>query len=179
MSVLKNVAVFLLCAGGLVALLSVVLPDGWEVSRDIEILTHPEDVEAQMRDLETWRDWSPWGLYEDAGVTMTVSSTVHGTDDVLTWSGKGVGKGTLTLAPEGRDNRLTFTLLLRGKSEVVNGTFQYTGRRRGATVVAWTLQHEAGPNPFDRCVALYRRYTIGPTMADALARLKRKIERGS
>jgi len=172
-----KLVVFALCAAGVLALASFVLPSSWEVAREIQIHAEASEVHRVVADLETWDAWFPWGRRVDPGVEMEVGSPARGAGARLAWNGPRVGKGSLKVSFEDPAKGLWFDLARRNDRERIRGAFQYE-ELHGSTMVRWTLRSEVGIDPIERYIALARTYTMGPHLVDALERLKRQVESG-
>ena len=177
MSVLKQVFVVLLGLAGLALLVSFVLPSRWEVSREMTVNVWPREVHAVAGDLDTWKTWSPWSLAADPAATVQASPQSDAIGSTLTWSGPELGRGTLELKSLDRDKGVDFELRLRAGKELVHGSLRYSEITTGATVVTLTLRGNAGGDPIGRYLAIARGYTMGPSVVEALSRLKRTAER--
>jgi len=176
MEVFKNIALLVICAVGLTVGIAFVLPATWEVSREIQIQAYPGDVHYVVNDLETWKDWSPWGLMVDNAAGTKVGDRSRGVGATLSWSGPEVGTGSLKVLSEDRQKGLKFDLALRGGKEHVKGSIAYEEVRRGECRVTLTLNGDVQSNVIGRYVAFMRRYTLGGDLASALARLKKRLE---
>ena len=176
MEVFKNIALCVLCAVGLTVGVAFVLPQTWEVSREIQIQAFPMDVHHVVGNLETWKDWSPWGLMADNGADIKVGVISKGDGATLSWSGPEVGAGSLKILSEDRQTGMKFDLNLRGGKERVKGRIEYNERRRGETLVTLTLNGDVQSNVIGRYVSFFRKYGLGKELGSAMARLKQRVE---
>lgn len=177
MSVLKQVFVVLLGLLGLALLVSFVLPSSWEVSREMHVSVWPREVHAVAGDLETWKAWSPWSTASDPGAKFELSQTTTEVGSTFSWTGRELGTGKLKVTSTDRDKGIKFELSLRGGKEVVHGSLGYQEIVTGATIVSLRLRGDVGGNPIGRYLAIARGYTMGPSIVEALSRLKRTAER--
>jgi hypothetical protein len=177
MSVLKQVFVVLLGLSGLALLVSFVLPSRWEVSREMVLNVWPQEVHAVAGDLDTWKAWSPWSLGADPAAVIQASPQSDRLGSTLSWVGPELGKGSLELTRLDRDKGLEFELRLRDGKELVHGALRYGEISTGATNVVFTLRGDVGGDPIGRYRAIARGYTMGPSVVEALARLKDLAER--
>ncbi len=177
MSVLKQVFVVLLGLLGLALLVSFVLPSSWEVAREMHISVWPREVHAVAGDIETWKAWSPFGTAADPAAKIEIQTEKGEVGSTLSFTGPELGHGKLTITKSDREKGLEFELQLRGGKEIVHGSVSYTEIVTGATVVSFRLRGDVGGNPIGRYRAIARGYTMGPSIVEALARLKRTAER--
>jgi hypothetical protein len=127
-------------------------------------------------DLETWKDWSLWGLVADNAASTKVGDPSKGVGATLSWSGPEVGTGSLKVLSEDRKKGLKFDLALRGGKERAKGSIDYEEVRRGECRVTLTLNGDVQSSVIGRYVAFMRKYELGGDLASALARLKKRLE---
>ena len=176
METFKSIALCVICAVGLTVGIAFVLPRTWEVTREIQIQAFPADIHHVVVDLETWKDWSPWGLMADNAANTEVGAHSKGVGATLAWSGPEVGAGSLRVLSEDRRSGLKFDLALRGGKEQVKGSIDYEEVRRGECRVTLTLNGDVQSNVIGRYIAFGRKYGLGGDLASALARLKKRVE---
>jgi hypothetical protein len=177
MSVFKQVFVVLLGLLGLALLVSFVLPSSWEVSREMHVSVWPREVHAVAGDLETWKTWSPWSTAADPSAKFELSAETSEVGSTLSWTGRELGTGKLIITSIDRDKGIEFELRLRGGKEIVRGALGYQEIVTGATIVSLRVRGDVGGNPIGRYMAIARGYTMGPSIVEAIARLKRTAER--
>ena len=176
MEVIKSIVLCVVCFVGLTVGVAFVLPRTWEVSREIQIQAFPGDVHQVVSELETWKDWSPWGLFADNAADIKVGVISKGDGATLSWSGPEVGAGSLKVLSEDRQKGMEFDLNLRGGKERAKGRIEYKERRRGETIVTLTLSGDVQSNVIGRYVSFFRKYGLGKDLASAMARLKKRVE---
>jgi len=175
---LKHTLVTLICLVSLAALVGLVLPSTWDVSRTAQIQNDIPHCHAVVGDLETWQQWSPWSYSVDGQVRFQQVLSSQGPGATLNWNGPKIGAGKLTVLTESRVEGLTFDLALRGGAERVQGAVTYRDINGSATSVTMTMHGDVGSDLIGRYRILVRTYTVGPDVVDALTRLKRRVETG-
>jgi DNA gyrase inhibitor GyrI len=127
--------------------------------RSIVIANDRAAVFDTVRDLRSWREWSPWLLHEpDAKLTYSDAPDQKG--GWYSWDGNLIGAGRLTHlrldAPERIEQRIVFTRPFKSGSAV---SWEFAEHPSG-TEVFWSLR---GRMPF------MLRF-LGPMMSDAIGK---------
>jgi hypothetical protein len=79
------------------ALIIMVQPTDFRVSRSAVVSGPPELVFEHVNDLQKWQLWSPWAEM-DPNAKIAFTEKVAGKDAAFTWSGNNeIGEGTLTI----------------------------------------------------------------------------------
>lgn len=176
MGVLKNLAIFLICAVGLAGLVSFALPTTWEVSRELQIGLDSRTVHETVGDLSTWNTWSPFGIAADSSVTFTTGASTTREGATAEWSGEDVGKGSLKITASDQDKGVWFDLTLGGGRERAKGVIQYEDLPSGAIMARFSIRGDVSSDPVGRYVGIFRGYTMGPDLVESLSRLKKITE---
>ncbi|WP_296805395.1 SRPBCC family protein [Thiocapsa sp.] len=112
-----------------------------------------------VRDLRSWKAWSPWLLHEP-GAELSYSDEPDHESGSYRWDGKHIGAGTLTQvrfqAPDRIDQRIVFRRPFKAQSDV----WWEFKEQDGGTEVTWGMR---GRMPFGL------RFMV-PTMSRAIAK---------
>ncbi len=84
---------------GIVALfltIGMVLPKDYQVERSVTMTASPDIAFAQVSNLETWNEWSPWKKM-DPDMKVTYGDKKEGVGGSYSWDGEKAGQGTLTI----------------------------------------------------------------------------------
>ena len=132
----------LVMVGGLIYLGR--LPGAYLVRRSLSMNVERQRVFDKVRDMASWKEWSPWLLHEPA-TRLAFSDDVDQEGGFYTWDGRLVGAGKLThvrfTGVERIEQRIEFTRPFKAVSKVW-WEFAEDG---GQTEVTWCMQ---GRMPF-------------------------------
>lgn len=158
------------------AIIVVLQPDEFRVTRSATISAPPAAVFAHVNDLRKWKDFSPWAKL-DPSAEMIFEGAPSGTGAVCIWAGnENVGEGSMTIIasrpPERIRYRLDFLKPIEGSS-TAEFTFKPVGEE---TVVTWSM---TGTNDLmAKAVGLFMNCDkiIGGQFEEGLADLKAIVE---
>ena len=172
LQLLRRAVLIFVILGGAVFGLATLLPDSFEVSREITIDRPPEVVYAVIADLSRWRSWDPWQAKEPA-LTLSVLESSDTTTDAR-WLRNGVEDGKITLRQTDKPTRLEMTLeTSREPPRELEFKLQNLG---GKCRLQWTVKGKNGLYPLGNIFALQMNKYVGPTYEEALTKLKAYVE---
>ena len=163
----KRIAAGLL---GLVLLLAVVgllMPSAWEVSRSRVIDASPETIHAAVADWSRWPEWSPFDK-EDPDIVFTIDGPATGVGAKRSWTSPQMGDGSQTITSSDPARGMTFVLEMDGMQ--LEGEFVYEVVE-GGTRVTWTDRGDMGANPFMRLMAPALEGMLGDSFERGLENL--------
>jgi uncharacterized protein YndB with AHSA1/START domain len=172
LQLLRRAALIFVILGVAVFGFATLLPDSFEVSREITIDRPPETVYAVISDLSRWRSWDPWQAKEPA-LTLSVLKTTGTTTDAR-WLRQGFEDGKISVQQTDRPHRLNMTLeTSREPPRELEFTLQNLG---GKCRLKWTVKGKNGLYPLGNIFALQMNKYVGPTYEEALSKLKTYVE---
>ncbi|RKT44825.1 SRPBCC family protein [Thiocapsa rosea] len=135
------------------------LPATFAVERSRLMMVDRQRLFDAVRDLGSWKAWSPWLLHEPEA-ELTFSDAPDHEGGSSRWDGKHIGAGSLTQmrfqAPDRIDQRLVFRRPFKARCDV----WWEFKEQDGCTLVTWGMQ---GRMPFGL------RFMV-PTMSHAIAK---------
>jgi uncharacterized protein YndB with AHSA1/START domain len=162
-------------AAALVASGGWLLPRHARVERTITINAPIETVFAEVNDLGSFRQWSPW-TDRDPSMHVVAGSPSLGRGARLVWDGDpvGVGSGTLEIS-ESRPSDLVRIKMDFGPQGSATMAFQLA-QEQGGTRATWTFDMDLGFNPVGRYFGPFFDKELGPDFERGLRQLKRLCE---
>lgn len=113
-------------------------PKTYNVQRCIQISHPTDDTFNKLRDLTSWKDWSPWLLHEP-NAQLTFSDTPTKEGGHYSWQGDMIGQGTLThvrfTAPTKIEQTIEFVKPFKSKADII---WDFTDNE-GQCEVCWTM----------------------------------------
>jgi uncharacterized protein YndB with AHSA1/START domain len=173
---LKKILLALVVVVVAFAILVVLQPDEFRVTRSTTISAPPAAVFDHVNDLRKWQAFSPWAKM-DPEADVSFEGAPSGTGAVFTWSGnKEVGEGRMTIIASRPHERILFRLDFYEPFEGTNKT-EFTFKPEGKhTLVTWSM---TGTNSFMfKAIALFMDCDkmIGGQFEEGLANLKANVE---
>lgn len=174
MSIAKNLlialVVILVIATGVIYF----LPNNYSLSNSIEIDRPAPLVYAQVADFSKWGTWSPWKEMEpDAKVTIEGAPGVEG--HKMSWEGKKVGTGHMTLTAYGENESLVCTDVFEKPWNATAKDYWVFEETNGKTKVTW-ITGGGLKFPFGRLAGLRMEKIVGDPERKGLANLKKICE---
>jgi len=134
-----------------------------------------KDVFDVMNDLGQLNEWSPF-VAMDKTVTSTVSKPAKGVGAVYSWSGKRIGKGTMTITESAKPNRIAMDMVfLNGKTTTALSEY-LLAENDGATVVTWAMSGERTTGMWIMASLMGMDNMMKKNFADGLSSLKKLVE---
>lgn len=172
LQLLRRAALIFAILGVAVFGFAALLPDSFEVSREITIDRPPETVYRIIADLSRWRSWDPWQAKEPA-LTLSVLKTT-GTRTDARWLRRGVEDGKIIIEQTERPHVLNMTLeTSREPLRELEFRLQNLG---GKSRLKWTVKGKNGLYPLGNIFALQMNTYVGPNYEEALSKLKVYVE---
>jgi uncharacterized protein YndB with AHSA1/START domain len=134
-----------------------------------------KDVFDVMNDLAQLDAWSPF-VAMDKTIQSTVSTPAKGVGAVYGWTGKRIGKGTMTITNSTKPNRIACDMVFNNnKTETALSEYLLT-ELDGATVVTWAMSGERGIGGWLMATVLGMDNMMKKNFADGLSSLKKLVE---
>jgi len=159
------------------AVIVLMQPDDFRITRSATMAAPPEEVFAQVNDFHKWDAWSPW-LALDPNSKNSFAGTTEGEGAIFRWSGNDeVGEGNMTII-ESRPSelirlRLEFT---RPMQDVAETTFTFEPAS-DQTKVSWIM---SGKNDDfiskAVCLVMNMDKVVGSKFEEGLAKMKQVVE---
>ncbi len=158
------------------AILVVLQPDEFRVTRSATISAPPAAVFDHVNDLRKWQDFSPWAKL-DPSAEMIFEGAPSGTGAVCIWAGnENVGEGIMTIIASRPSERIRYRMDFLKPVEG-SSTAEFIFKPQGNhTVVTWST---TGTNDLmAKVVGLFTNYdkVIGGQFEEGLADLKAIVE---
>ena len=172
LQLLKRAGLIFFILGAAVFGFAAMLPDTFEVSREITIERSPEVVYAAISDLSKWRSWDPWQAKEPSLTLAIIESNAEETK--AKWLRNELEDGRITLRRTQPPVRLEMLLETpREPARELEFTLQNLGSK---TRLQWTVSGKNGLYPLGNIFALQMNKYVGPNYEEALGKLKAYIE---
>ncbi len=152
------------------------LPKRYQVKRCITIEQPTDIVYNKIRDLPSWKDWSPWVMHEPEA-QLEYSQTPNEVGGYYSWNGEMIGSGTLThiafSAPSQIQQKIEF---IKPFKSTANITWEFNSEA-GSCEICWIMD---GQLPFlFRFLTQKMTCTIGNDFELGLNMLKGQLEEGA
>jgi hypothetical protein len=148
------------------------LPNRFIISNSVEINRPAEVVYSQVADFNKWKDWGSW---EDASCKMTVEGAAGTQGHKLSWDGKGVGQGAMTLALAEPHEAIVCSDTIEGLFGIVLKEYWRFEGDSGKTKVTW-ITTGGLKYPIGRLMGLGVEKMLGQPERKGLQNLKKLCE---
>ena len=172
---LKKILIAFVSLPGLVLAVGLVLPTTYRVERSQLILAPSETVYAHVASPRRWREWAAWSEASQPGGTWTFGGPEEGVGAVRSWSGEGVGQGTLSLSEANPRTGVAYQALLDEGRATARGHLSLAPEE-GGTRVTWVEEGRLGGGPLRGYLMPLVRARLGSGFEEGLGRLKRVAE---
>lgn len=160
---------------GLVVLVGVMLPRGYEVTRAIMIAAPAGDIHQYVGDLKSWELWEPW-RESDPGLVVSHGDQTAGVGASQSWVGES-GSGSLIFTNSDPAHGVSYDLDFDGGSARCESSILYREDAAGrGTRVTWSMTGRAGLPVVGGYFALIMDSMAGPMFERGLENLKRVVE---
>ncbi|HLP52590.1 MAG TPA: SRPBCC family protein [Chitinophagales bacterium] len=174
MSIAKNLLIALVLILVIATGVIYFLPNNYSLSNSIEIDRPATLVYQQVADFNKWGAWSPWKEMEpDAKVTIEGTPGVEG--HKMSWEGKKVGTGHMTLTAYGENESLVCTDVFEKPWSATAKDYWVFEETNGKTKVTW-ITGGGLKFPFGRLAGLRMEKIVGDPERKGLANLKQVCE---
>jgi Polyketide cyclase / dehydrase and lipid transport len=134
--VLKLLGVFAVVAIAAFIGVGLVLPNRWQVERDVKIAAPLPVVQARIAKLKEWPAWASTSVTTDPQAVFSWDGVDGEVGSAMRWSGPKLGRGTLTLVEVVDGVRVAFDGAI--ESDVVNARSIFKlSHEAGVTTVRW------------------------------------------
>lgn len=174
MKILRRLLLIILLLMIVFLLIGLFLPKMLILKKEIFIKSPVDQVFMQINDLRNWPNWSPW-FASDSTVKIQYSAETIGTGSYLTYQGKKLGSGKITILNSYPADSMIFELdfVDRGKA---SGKFILSNVDTG-TNITWIMQSNLGINPFSRWFSLLLKDNVGSDFEKGLVNLSSIMEK--
>lgn len=124
--------------GALLFGVGLLLPNHWNVTREIVVHAPPATIHALVDD---WRAWETWAKDpgDDPTLTYTYSGSAHGVGAVRHFSGRYAGTGQSEIVRSDPQTGAAFVSAVRSENNNAHGAISYRPQG-GSTSVTWNDQ---------------------------------------
>jgi Polyketide cyclase / dehydrase and lipid transport len=175
--VLKLLGVFAVVAVATFIAVGLVLPNRWQVERDVKIAAPLSLVQARIVTLKEWPAWAATSVSTDPNARFSWDGTDGEPGSTMAWSGPKLGRGALTLVEVVDGSRIVFDGAIESDAVNARTTFKLS-HDAGVTTVRW--EDEGATPPI---VGGYMRgfveATLGEHLEASLAALKQGCEQAA
>lgn len=121
------------------AVIVMMQPGEFRITRSVSISAPPDAVFAQVNDLHKWEAWSPWAKLDPAAKT-SYEGAASGSGAIFNWAGNNqVGEGRMTIIESHPDDLVRFKIDFV-KPFAGTNIAEFTFKPEGAqTVVTWSM----------------------------------------
>ncbi len=173
-----NILRRMLYALGLVLLIALAgiyfLPDSYSVKQSIEIDRPVETVYPMVSNYSNWKAWSPWAEMEPEA-TVTIAGEPGKPGHSMSWSGKKIGKGTLSIRMASSNGFVNGELNFEKPFKAIASdkwSFEAEGNK---TIVTWISEGELR-YPIGRLFGLTLGEALSKQEKHGLEKLKKVCE---
>lgn len=154
------------------------LPDEWMVTRSTSIQAKPEQIYPYVSQFKKWEKWSPWNSSKDASLKFTYSGEDEGVGAKQSWTSDKMGSGWMEITAADPQSGVAYDLGIDmyGHQSTLDGNIQFQPQDEQTTVI-WTDHGVAGNSAFNRWMSLLVEPMIGNDLEEALAGLKKAVEK--
>jgi uncharacterized protein YndB with AHSA1/START domain len=177
MKVLLRVGAGLALLVVLLLLGAFLLPDDYRVERSIVIKAGPDRVFALIENPRAWQRWSTWAR-RDPAMNISYSGPATGVGAGWQWKSATQGNGEMRFTQVNADTALDYSLYFPDFEARPTGAFRLQPVP-GGTEVRWSMQGQAGLNPFMRWMNLFMDDMVGRDFEEGLVLLKAEAEAGA
>lgn len=174
MKIIKTSLIVLVVLLGVILLVALFLPTGFEVERQIEINAPVDSVFKLVENVETLLKWNPWSRLDPAAEN-TLSDSLNGVGAYWYWNGAVIGQGSMTISDIDLNKRITYALRFdkpkMNPSEII---FHFQSTSMG-TRVGWINRGHLN-YPIGRYFGLLMDGMLGKDFEKGLRNLKELAE---
>lgn len=173
MKILKKVMLVLGVLLALILVVSLFLPQTFEVKRSRSIAAPPDSVFLLVADLKNWKQWSPWQA-KDPQMELNLSDNTFGPGSTLEWKSKTEGNGKVTYKTVMPASLAVYTLHISDWGMESEGKFalEPDGDK---TKLTWTMTGDVGMNPFSKFGILFMDKWVGADFDAGLENLDKAV----
>jgi hypothetical protein len=172
LKVLVGLAVLLL----VFAVVVLLRPSDFSITRSGTINAPPSAVFPQVNDFHNWEKWSPWAQI-DPGMKQTYEGASSGQGAIYTWTGNSqVGQGRMTISESRSNERIRIHLeFMKPFAGICPTEFTFT-TQGNQTVVNWNMtgRHTFIPKAIGLFMSMDKM--IGGQFETGLAQMKAVVE---
>ncbi len=161
-----------------VFLIGFLLPQKFEVSREIEVETSANKIFPLINEIRKWPDWTVWNVMHDPTLRLTFEGPEEGVGAKELWYSEKMGDGSIELTYSSLNSAVNYTMITQEGRFEIYGSLTLSPTTTGTSVV-WKSRGNLPFNPVSRYFGLFMRYLLGPDMDYGLAKLKQKAEANS
>ncbi|MEZ4887120.1 MAG: SRPBCC family protein [Chitinophagales bacterium] len=152
------------------------LPNHYEVQRDIIIDASFENIYPYLSDLKKWEDWTAWSKKEDPSLQMRYEGSETGQGAKQIWKGDKMGDGELMLTESNIGDGVYYVMKMNEGNIEMKGSIVFRAAEPTQTKVLWTVSGQLGNNPIFRYFGLLMDNMIASDLEQGLTNLKTMVE---
>lgn len=126
------------CVGGIAVLLfgmGLLLPNHWNVTRDVLVHAPAQDVHALVEDWKAWESWAR-DPGDDPTLRYSYTGSERGVGAVRQFAGQYAGSGRSEIVKSDPTSGVTFVSAVRSDDDNAHGSITYR-TQGGSTLVVW------------------------------------------
>ncbi len=158
----------------LLAVVGLMIPNDYEVSRSVEINADKEKIHKYVGDLEKWPAWSPW-KEGDPTIETKIGEKSTGVGASQSWTGK-EGDGRLEFVKSNEDKGIGYDLFFMGDKNKSYAEMNYNDANNDSVEVQWIMVGEINIPVIGGYFALMMDRMVGPMFEKGLGNLKTVTE---
>jgi hypothetical protein len=146
------------------------LPDEWHVERSVVVHAPPEAVYPLLAGPKRWTEWTEWNERADPGARFTAEGPESGEGASLSWIGREIGTGRVTIREAEPGRSVVYELVFQGNEFTKDGRFTLEPAE-GGTRVIWSDGGKIG-NTLGRLFRERFEQSLGARFDEDLKQLK-------
>ena len=176
---IKKILIGFVVLAAVFAVVVVLQPSAFTITRSATIAAAPETVFSQVNDFRNWAVWSPWEKL-DPGMKRTFEGPAAGKGAVYKWAGNDkVGEGRMTIVESDPAKEVRIKLdFIKPFESTADTLFGFSPAGAGTTVT-WTMKGR-NDNFIAKAFCLVTGgpdKMVGPDFEKGLAQMKAVVER--
>lgn len=171
----KRLSIMMLLGALTIAGLGFMLPDQYNIQREITIRAPKEIVFNEIQNLVNWENWHPWyNNFQENQIEYSQISFGEGAWQ--RWNSKSLGKGEITIKRITENELLLYERTYPDYGFVSTGEFIVERIDAEHSKLTWKDCFSTGNNIIKRYFGLLSKATSGEQIEHSLMTMKQKIE---
>ena len=156
------------------AIVGILLPTNYSLSRSLIISAKPETIHIFVGDLTKWELWAPW-KDEDPSIVTTFGGKTSGVGASQSWIAKD-GDGSLTFTMSSPTEGIEYDLSFDGGAYKCWAGMHYDTLGENATKVTWSMKGNMDMPVVGGYFAMMMDSMVGNMFERGLSKLKQQAE---
>ena len=171
---IKRIVISLVSVLVIVAIVGILLPTQYRLSRSLIINAKPAAIHIFVGDLTKWDLWAPW-KDEDPSIVTTLGDQTSGVGASQSWIAKD-GDGSLTFTMSSPTEGIEYDLSFDGGAYKCWAGMHYDTVGENATKVTWSMKGNMDMPVVGGYFAIMMDSMAGKMFERGLSKLKQQVE---